>query len=99
MNGYLGLSLLFIAAAGIGLSLRWLWRAYVRAHYMQALWGKRIDALTLADWQATARHLTDDEFDHLMKVANMHSVNRNSDVLAPTLRDVVVQFHIRNNEG
>lgn len=97
MESHIGLALICAAFAIIGFSLRFLWRSYVRAHYMQALWAKRLDSLSVADWQAASRHLTKTEFNHLLQVANEHSVGRRMGALAPTLRDVIVQFHVNKN--
>lgn len=90
------LAVLVVGSIFIYFALRWLWATYLRAHAIQHMWSKRIDALTVLDWAACARHLTDDEFAHLMKMANAHSLNRNRDTLAPVLRDVIVQFHTTN---
>lgn len=70
----------------------WLARVYIRATELQSVWPKRIDSLLNSDWEVVHRRLEDAEFKYLLYRLNTYKQEADSD-LAPTLREVIVQFH------
>lgn len=68
-------------------------KLYLRATELQSIWLKRIDDLRVSDWAIVHRRLTEAEYDHLTNTLVTYKHGPTTD-LAPTLRDVIVQFHV-----
>lgn len=86
-------TIVVLSAIGLSAAAIWLCKLYLRATELQSIWRKRIDDLRGADWGIARRRLTDAEFDHLHTALINHQRDATGE-LAPTLREVIVQFHV-----
>lgn len=76
----------------------WLAHAFTRRHHMLKAAGKRIDALSKAEWEILAKYLTHDEFAFVLKKLNAYRAGTLIERDAPTVRDTIAHFHYLNQK-
>lgn len=76
----------------------WLAHVFTRRHHMLKSAGKRIDALSPADWEILAKYLNSDEFAFILRRLNAHLAGTLIERDAPTVRDTLAHFHYINSK-